>query len=216
MKTQLLTLLLAATCITACQREKPSEVEQKRQELESKRNELKEKQELAVLNEEMKKVEGEIEKTGGRVTAEAVSYKTKAPTNRGRINGENVILRSAATVQSSKLDNFAQNESVTIVARTNANAGNEAIVKQDVSLYSYTSAGKTPVYTLPKGKAVILQEYMQDSDAFRVTYQHPDMGKLEAVLATNLLHNLSDQTWYQVRRNNGQTGWVLGRFLTEG
>jgi len=61
MKNLLIALLLAASCITACKNENPSEVAQKREELESKRAELKEKQALAALEDELKKVSKEID-----------------------------------------------------------------------------------------------------------------------------------------------------------
>lgn len=215
MKNLLFTAILAATCMTACQNEKVSEVDQKRQELETKKNELKEKQELAALDAEMDKVEREIEKAGGSGTGEAVSVKSKGAATRGRITGDNVIMRSAATVQSAKVDNFAKNETVTIYARAGASSTNEAVVTEDIQLYSYTGTGKTPMYILPKGKAVLLQEYIEQSDCYRVSYQHPEMGKLEAVVKTSQLDNILNQTWFQVRRANGQTGWVLGKFLVE-
>ncbi len=63
MKNLIITLLLAASCMTACKNENPSEVAQKRQELEAKRAELKEKQELAALEDELKKVGKEIDNT---------------------------------------------------------------------------------------------------------------------------------------------------------
>lgn len=201
--------------MTACQNEKVSEVDQKRQELETKKNELKEKQELAALDAEMDKVEREIEKAGSTGTAEAVSVKSKGAATRGRITGDNVIMRSAATVQSAKVDNFTKNEMVTIYARAGASSTNEAVVTEDIQLYSYTGNGKTPMYILPKGKAVLLQEYIEQSDSYRVSYQHPEMGKLEAVVKTSQLDNILNQTWFQVRRANGQTGWVLGKFLVE-
>jgi Bacterial SH3 domain len=144
MKNLIIALLLAASCMTACKNESPSEVAQKRQELEAKRAELKEKQELAALEEELKKVSKEIDNAQTNGKAETVSKKNTAPAAKGRIVGTSVILRSAATTQSDKIDNFANNEIVTIMSR---NAGNE--------------------------------------------------------------------TWYQVYRSNGQTGWVLGDYLME-
>lgn len=144
MKNLIITLLLAASCMTACQNEKPSEVDQKRQELEAKRTELKEKQELAALEDELKKVSKEIDNTEVKAKAETVSKKNVAPATKGRIVGTSVILRSAATTQSDKIDNFANNEIVTIVSRA----------------------------------------YVPE-------------------------------TWFQVYRSNGQTGWVIGDYLME-
>ena len=213
MKNYCIALALLASCMTSCQNDKISEVEQKRQALEAKRNELKEKQELVALETEMKKVEQDIDKVGG--TATAVAYKSSNLSNKGRIVGVNVIMRSAASVQSTKLDNFVNNETVSILSRSGAAQGNEAVLNDDVQLYSYTSSGRTPMYTLPKGKAVVIQEYLPQNNSYRVSYQHPDMGKLEAAVQADLLQNISHQTWYQVQRNNGQTGWVLGQFLME-
>lgn len=118
MKNLLIALLLAASCITACKNENPSEVAQKREELESKRAELKEKQALAALEDELKKVSKEIDNAEVKGQAETVSKKSTAPATKGRTVGTSVILRSAASAQSDKIDNFANNEVVTIISRS--------------------------------------------------------------------------------------------------
>ncbi len=144
MKNLSIALFIAASCMAACKNERTSEVAQKRQELEAKRAELKEKQELAALEEELKKVDREIDNTQTNGKAETVSKKSTAPATKGRIVGTSVILRSAATTQSDKIDNFSNNEIVTIMSRSTG-----------------------------------------------------------------------PETWYQVYRSNGQTGWVIGDYLME-
>jgi hypothetical protein len=215
MKNFCIAAIFAATCMTSCQNEKVSEIEHKRQELETKRNELKETQELAALSEELKKVERDLEKTNSKGRVEAIAYKSAANPTTGQIKGENVIMRSMASIKSDKLANFSNNELVSILTRSGADNGNEALLTEEMQLYSYTSSGRTPMYKLPKGKAVVIREYLGQNNSYRVSYQHPELGYLEAAVPANLLEGISNQIWFQVRRTNGQAGWVLGKFLIE-
>lgn len=112
MKNTAFALLLLATCITACQNENVSEVEQKRQELEAKRLELKEKQELVALKQEMKNVEAEIKGIEGEKTVKSPSTTVS---NTGRIRGENVIMRADYSTESNKITNFVNGETVSII-----------------------------------------------------------------------------------------------------
>ena len=120
MKNLIITRLLAASCMTACKNENPSEVAQKREELVAKRAELKEKQELVALEDELKQVDKEIDNTDAKGKAGTVSNKIApvVPPTKGRIVGTSVILRRGATTESDKIDNFANNEIVTIISRS--------------------------------------------------------------------------------------------------
>lgn len=121
MKNAAILLLLLATCITACQNENISEVEQKRQELEAKRLELKEKQELVALKQEMKNVEAEINRTEGKHLTKPAATQVAAT---GRIRGDNVIMRSDYSTESNKITNFVNGETVSIITwRSNATDG---------------------------------------------------------------------------------------------
>ncbi len=211
MKNIAIALIIAVTCITACQNENTSEVEQKRQELDAKRQELKEKQELVALNQEMKNVEAEIDKTDGKNLARPVVTSIIA---KGAIKGEKVIMRGRPSVQSDKLGNFANGEKVNVLSRQIGEMGNEAILKQEIRLYSVNEESKESVYTLPKGKGVII-ESLHTNGFYRVSYQHPEMGKLEASIADHLLDCIGNNTWCYIQRSNGETGWVLGKFLVE-
>lgn len=112
MKNTAIALLFIATCMTACQNENTSEVEQKRQELESKRQELKEKQALVALQEEMKTVEAELNKVGKKVPPPSTA--TPMATS-GIIRGENVIMRADCSKESNKITNFINGETVSIL-----------------------------------------------------------------------------------------------------
>lgn len=111
--TVFLLFVLTALCITACQNQ-PSTLEEKRQELEEKRQELKEKQEIAAINEEMKNVEDELKKTKAGSKAQT----TPAISQKGRIKGENVIMRAEPSTESTKMDSFRDGEPVQILNKT--------------------------------------------------------------------------------------------------
>lgn len=204
MKTTLALALLAAT-LYACQNDqKVSEVEQKRLELEAKRNELKEKKELVALDEEMKNVEAEMEKVDG------VSKPKSASSGRGRIVGDNVIVRYANTVQSAKMGVFFSGEIVTILQKQSPGASNEAIINQDVTL---TEAGFT--FTLPKGKAVVMRQNNWRNNTYEIIIQHPEKGEIYAIIDGKFLDKTNGELWYRVRRGSGEEGWVFGKFLEE-
>ncbi|GAB4488021.1 MAG: hypothetical protein OHK0019_03790 [Saprospiraceae bacterium] len=204
MKTTLALALLAAT-LYACQNDqKVSEVEQKRLELEAKRQELKDKKELVALDEEMKNVEAEMERVNGVAQPKPVAQ------NQGRIMGDQVVIRSAASTQASKLGNFNKGEVVIILRRQGSPNGHEAIAQTSAPVFG--EKGRQ-IYTLSKGKAVVVTHH--GTESCTVTINDPEKGEVVGYVATQYLNFTYDDFWYQVQRGNGEEGWVFGKFLKE-
>ena len=211
-KIHLLSVAAVLLCffISCKQENNLSELEQRKQELENKKLALQDKKAIAALEEELKTVDAEMKtltKTEVKTTSTAKSLLS------GTITGGSVVMRASNSVQSAKLGNFVKNEKVAIVDQSASSPGNEAIANQDIPLYKKPGNGEF-AYTLPKGKAVIIDSYNSGDDVYSINYQHPDLGKLYAMVPAGSLDHLSGETWYFVRRSNGDQGWVTGKFLS--
>jgi hypothetical protein len=192
-------LFLSITLITAsCNNEKVSEVEKARQALESKKQELSERKELAQLSAELKSLDSELRKVNGF---------TDKKVSQGEINAGNVIMRASASVSSDKLGNFNEREQVSILQKQVSLSNSEAILNQSINLGDGSS--------LLKGKAVKILGYDADHNAYDIQFEHPKHGLMTSNLPTYVFDKTDNDIWYQVRRNNGETGWVFGRFLNE-
>jgi len=202
--------VLATALLLSCKQEsKLSELEQRKHELESKKQELQDKKAIAALEEELKTVDAEIKsmnKSGKVVSAKEPTTPT------GTITGGSVVMRASGSVQAEKLGNFSKGEKVDILSQTAAAQSNEAIANQDIPLYKNQDNGEY-AYTLPKGKAVVIDSYNEGSAVYSIHYQHHYLGTLYAQAPASSLDRLSGELWYFVRRSNGDKGWVVGKFL---
>ncbi|MFN0035923.1 MAG: hypothetical protein ACKVUS_12745 [Saprospiraceae bacterium] len=127
---------------------------------------------------------------------------------KARINGSNVTMRKDASVQSEKLGSFDSGEAVEVLETKNVDNENEAILTKPI-----TVKGSGGEVSLPKGKAVVIDKYQQENNHYQVTYQDPQKGKLTAEIDASAVETITYSTWYRVKRANGETGWVLGKFL---
>lgn len=226
-----ITLALALS-IVACQSD-PSpktgeELQKIKTELEARKKELADKQQIAEIEKELSDVEKQIktvDKNGNPITtassgAAAPAQNTAAPAAadggaKGTITGSGVTMRKDATVQSEKLGAFNQNETVTILNTRNVNNEGEAILTKPIALFTSESGSGTEALKLPKGKAVLIENYDSDKNKYNVSYQDNKQGKLYAQIEADAVETITYSTWYQVRRANGTTGWVLGKFLKQ-
>lgn len=200
-------LSFIAILLASCKNTPVSEVEQKRKQLEARRQELKDKKEISAIEEELKNIEAEIEKTGNAVIPDASA---SATSSRGRILNTEVNLRSAASVKASKLGSLEKDEIVSILGKQDSPNGNEAVARKPLNLYA---ADNSLLGRLPQGKALVVETYGAETSV--VSYEDRQKGKVTARAITANLDFTRGDSWYHVRRNNGQEGWVLGRFLLE-
>ena len=138
---------------------------------------------------------------------------TSAVSPKSHINGTNVTMRKEASVKSDKLGSFNPNEAVTVLETKNVNNENEAILTKPIPLYVSESNSGEVAMTLPKGKAVVIENYNADNNKYEVTYQAEGKGKLFANISADAVETISYSTWYRVKRATGEEGWVLGKFL---
>lgn len=184
--------------------------------LEAKKKELADKQEIARIDKELQELNQQIKQVDngaapsvkteqGTVAAEPV-VSNDGP--KSHIVGTGVTVRKDASVQSEKIGSFNNNETVTVLGSKNVNNDKEAVLTKETTLNGSGSEIK-----LQKGKAVVIEEYNGDANTYHVTYQDPVKGKMTAEIDASAIETISYSTWYQVKRSNGQTGWVLGKFL---
>lgn len=180
--------------------------------------ELKEK-ELALKEKEL-----ELQKNAGNATSttsttagttsipqNTTTTSSKATSSFGTasIIGEGVIMRQLNSTESAKLANFNKGERVNILEQSKPQNQNQAIAAKAIKLYDDYN-GKY-MFTLNKGKALLIEEFT--GTAYKVSYQHEKMGKLFATVTPTDLESISNETWYKVKRENGQEGWVLGKYV---
>jgi hypothetical protein len=194
MKNRTFLLIFIATFFACKQTEKPiSKVDATRESLENKRSELKNKQELAKMESEMAELDTEINKMNG--------FKERKATV-GQILGEAVIIRQSASAQSKKLGNFDQGESVKILQKQVSLTNNEAILTQDVAA--------NDDLIIKKGSAVQIRRYIAEQDYFEIDFKDTYLN-----LPAYVVQQTVNENWYQIRRANGMSGWVFGKFLKE-
>lgn len=126
----------------------------------------------------------------------------------GNIQGSNVTMRKEASVKSEKIGSFENNELVEILESKNVDNEREAILNKPITL-----KGSGGTINLPRGKAVVIDEYFADKNIYRVTYQDPKKGDLTAEIDAKTVETITFATWYRVKRPNGEGAWVLGKFL---
>lgn len=216
----ILTLLLAfvwSACGNDPSPKTGEELEKAKAELEAKKKELADKQEIAKIDRELQELNQQIKQVDkGQDLPSAKSEKgaesaAPASTNNGpqsHIIGTGVTMRKDASVQSDKIGSFNPNEAVTVLETKNVNNDKEAVLTKPITL-----SGNGSEIKLPKGKAVVIEEYKSETNTYLVTYQDPQKGKMSADIDAGAIETITYSTWYQVKRSNGQTGWVLGKFL---
>jgi hypothetical protein len=186
----------------ACKNDPPNELEQARQQLEAKKQKLEDKKALASLQSELKNIDQELQRIDG--------INPQKNNLNGIIKGTNVNLRAAGSAQSERVAVLNANEKVQVLQRETAQNNNEATVAQNLKI----SASDGKEYALNRGKAVVLQHYDPEHDQWFVTFSNEQEQYLNTWISSDQLSRTSNKDWFQVRRNDGSTGWVLGEFLT--
>jgi hypothetical protein len=217
-------LFAAIGCNNGATSTTTSELEQKKEELEKLRSEIKTEQEKQKIDDEMAQLEAELKRVKGEKAPEGtptiVKQKTPSNASMGMINAGAVVMRGGPSTSDAKVDNFNQNELVTILESRRPENANEAILRKEMKLYATSDMSGTQYYPVPKGKAVKIEstENLNDGDienSFNVSYKHPQHGTIYATVNESDIDFISNEIWYRVKRTNGKTGWVFGKFLTK-
>jgi hypothetical protein len=127
---------------------------------------------------------------------------------KANIDGSNVTMRKDASIQSEKVGTFEDKEPVAVLESKNVQNEGEAILSKPISV-----KGSGGTVNLPKGKAVVIEDYKPNTNTYLVTYEDPKKGKLTAEIDAKSTQTIIYATWFKVKRSNGETAWVLGKFL---
>ena len=183
----------------ACKEEpKISTLDRAKVELEVQKQTLHEKQELKKIEDELNSINESIQKLNGLDAKKATS---------GRIVGKDVIMRVNASIQSEKVDYFRNNENVSILQKQIFISNREGLLNRDLALENNDS--------LKRGKAVLISAYFPASDTYSIEYARPGQGNQILTVPSYVVDKTENESWYQVQRDNGKSGWVYGKFLTE-
>jgi len=124
------------------------------------------------------------------------------------INGSNVSVRKSASIKAEKIGVFDNQEPVKVLSSLNVTNEGEAILSKSV-----TVNGGGGSVTLTKGKAVMIEGFKEATNSYLITYEDPKRGLLKGEIDASSAETIIYATWYNVERKNGETGWVLGKFL---
>lgn len=126
----------------------------------------------------------------------------------GIITGKGVLMRSSYSTQSAPKATFSQYESVLVIEEYQPNNANEGITKAYVKLYDeYGQHAET----LNPGRAVKI--IGREGAKFKVSFVSTKRRTLTAKIDRSEIDIISGDSWYRVRRDNGQIGWVFSKFL---
>ncbi len=173
------------TALSAC-----TTPEDKQRELDLKERELALKEKELELNQKPKEAVNNTER-------------------QGTISGNSVIMRRESSVESAKIGNFENGEKVSILEERKPQNVNQAIAVKSIKLYSDYNGKYMAV--LNKGKALMIEEFTGTD--YKVSFQHPELGKLYATVTPAELESISNEVWFRVKRVSGEEGWVLGKFV---
>jgi len=138
--------------------------------------------------------------------AENTPPELKIPkTVRATVSASQVLLRSSPSIHSEKEGMLERGEALIVVTKWVAEVDNEGILKNDIS----TNSG----YVLKKGRAVTIRKYDAYEERYEVTVQD-SRGDVSGWVHVSTVKSLKGVPWYKVVKTDGQTGWVLGEFLS--
>jgi len=124
------------------------------------------------------------------------------------IDGSNVSMRAGATIKSEKTGVFEDKEKIEVLNYQNVQNEGEAILSKSIAV-----KGSGGSINLPKGKAVIVENFNPETNTYLVSYEDPKKGRLEAQIDASAAQTITYATWFNVKRSNGEIGWVLGKFV---
>ncbi|MCC7465853.1 MAG: hypothetical protein IT261_06270 [Saprospiraceae bacterium] len=128
--------------------------------------------------------------------------------SKGTIIGKNVPVRKEAGFKAEKVGNFNDNEVVSVIGNQVIQTEGQGVLKKPVVLKKNDSS-----ITIGKEKNVMVEGFNPSTNTFSISYEDPKKGRHEAEVNADAFLGRIFANWYQVRRENGETGWVMDLFL---
>ena len=138
---------------------------------------------------------------------------TKTQNWEGRILGQNVIIRSSHTTESSKRGVLSLNQVVSILdVYYPSNNRNEAILRVKTNFYDEYSGSFS--FSLNTGKAVKIIEAL-GNNRYRIAFTMTNGRRGFATITGSYLEFINGVRWCKIATNSGVVGWVLGKYVQE-
>jgi hypothetical protein len=138
---------------------------------------------------------------------------TKTQNWEGRIIGQNVIIRSSHSTESSKRGVLSLNQIVSILdVYYPSNNRNEAILKVSTNFYDEYSGSYS--FTLNRGKAVKIIEAL-GNNKYRIAFTMTNGRRGFATIYGSNLEFINGDKWYKIQTYSGTVGWVFGKYVQE-
>ncbi len=128
--------------------------------------------------------------------------------SKGTIAGKNVPIRNAAGFKAEKGGSFNDKEVVQILSNKVIQTEGEGFLNKPVTLKKNGSS-----ITLGKDKKVLIEGANEAANTFFISYEDPKKGRFEAEVNADVFQGRIFANWYLVKRENGETGWVMANFL---
>jgi uncharacterized protein YgiM (DUF1202 family) len=126
----------------------------------------------------------------------------------GTINGNDVIIRDGHSTQSKIIGSFKNlGERVNILDSYYPSNNGETLIQREINVR--TNIGTN--YNLQKGKSVTILS--RQNGNVKIHFKNKELKNLTATINESYLDKSVNSKWYKVKRNNGEIGWVFGKFI---
>lgn len=151
--------------------------------------------------------------TASKVNSPKEVVNSPNKSNSAKISGDNIYLRSNHSIRSKSLGILTKGQRVQILNEHRPEGNeNEAILRN--TTYFYDSYNNEKLYTLEKGKAVVIEDF--DGNQYSISYRDDKSGKKGYTqLSSSQVERISGEIWYYVSTNDGLRGWVFGKYLNK-
>jgi uncharacterized protein YraI len=128
----------------------------------------------------------------------------------GYINGDNINVRADHSTQSRVVTMLARGQRISIISSYRPEGNyNEAILRVSTDFYDSTYGNK--LFSLAKGKAVVVNEYI--GGMYNISFKNDVTGRTGyARIDSNRLEFIGGDAWYFIEVN-GIRGWVFGKYV---
>lgn len=131
-------------------------------------------------------------------------------THKAVIIGKNAAIKSGPGFSTETLGTFDENEKVTMGEYKVVQSEGEGILGKPIKL-----TGNAGSITLAKGKSVLIEKTDDASSTALAVYEDPAKGRYEAEVKFDVFETRMYAVWHQVKRANGDIGWVFGKYLQQ-
>lgn len=143
-----------------------------------------------------------------KVGAQIATESDMVGLGKGEIIGKNIPIRKEPGFKSEKGGVFKDKELVQILSNKVIQTEGEGFLNKPVTLKKNGGS-----ITLGKDKKVLIEGANEAANTFFISYEDPKKGRFESEVSADVFQGRIFANWYLVKRESGETGWVMGTFL---